>query len=440
MIGQPGCQEAPGAFLASGSAVLLYRLAFSIAFPVLLARLVLRGRAGLGERLGNGASPWAGARPIWLHAASNGELASVRGLIEAMLQARPDLRLIVTTNTATGRALARGWHLPKVQVVLAPLDHRLVLRRFLARWTPCALIVVENELWPNRLDLMARRGLPVVVVGARMSARSARRWARLGSIRRRVIEAIFALSAQDAQSEAHFRQLGLPAARLLPRADLKIAPPTPAPAEVFPEFARDRTILAASTHEGEDEIILAAFRRARDQRPDLRLILAPRHPQRAPAIAALIAGAGLSLRTRSQGERPGDAAVYLADTMGEMANWYAVAGQCLVGGSLVPKGGHTPHEPAAFGCAILHGPASENFAAAYAALDKAGAALRVADAEELAQGFLTLASPEAQAALAQSARATLGRMHGSADHKALAAAVLDRLDPGRQACIRPRTE
>lgn len=407
----------------------LYRLLIALALPILILRLslrVLRGsepRAALRERLGQ----VEGAQgAIWLHAASNGELVSARPLIEALFDARPGLRLHITTNTVTARALAREWAADwgagRISASAAPLDSRIVLKRFLDRLRPLALLSVENELWPNRFEICAARGIPVIVVGARMSARSARRWQKTG-IGARLMRAVTALSAQDPASEAAFVSLELPADRLLPLVNLKTAVAAPAAAETLP-WPRDHTVLAASTHEGEEEIVLDAFATAHAANPALRLILAPRHPRRAVGIARMIAARRLPFATRSKGEPP-QAPVLLADTMGEMANWYAAAGICFVGGSLVPKGGHTPFEPAAHGCAILHGPSIDNHRAAFEALDAAGGAIRVTDAGTLAGGFALSATDQARiAAAAARVTAELASEDGS---KPLARLILDRL-------------
>lgn len=402
--------------------MVLYRLLVSIAsLPVLAALLwrVLRGResrSALAERLGGGE---AAPHRLWLHAASNGELTSAKPLIDALLAADPALQLLVTVNTVTARELGQGWGDPRIAIRMAPLDHRAVLRRFLSRHDPRALVVVENELWPNRMALMADAQRSIFVIGARMSARSAARWAKIG-MAQTMIAQITALSAQDAGSEARFLDLGLPRDRLLPPANLKtaitVAPGTPL------DWPRSDTVLAASTHEGEDAPILAAFAKARARRPGLRLILAPRHPRRAPEIAALIAKAGLRHTSRSKDELP-TAEVYLADTLGEMGRWYASAGLCFVGGSLVEKGGHTPYEPAGFGCALLHGPDVANFAEAYAALDAAGGARLCETEADLATAFTTI-DADAQAEMASAARGALGP---PADVESLAKALLARI-------------
>lgn len=304
--------------------------------------------------------------PIWLHGASVGELTSARPVIEMLARRAP---LIVTTNTTTGRALAQDWGL---NARLAPLDVPQALARFVDHYDPQVAVTLENELWPNRSALLDRAGIPQIVIGARMSERSARRWAKLPWLIGPMLRRIDGLSAQSHSSEERLVRLGLPKQALLPRVQLKLLGPARTRPGIPPE-TRARTILAASTHEGEEDLVLDAFMAARRKVPGLRLIIAPRHPVRGDAVAALIGARGLYPARRSLGADE-TAPVLLADTLGEMARWYDAAGICITGGSLVPKGGHTPWEPAAHECAILHGPHVSNFAEDYAVLHAAGGA------------------------------------------------------------------
>ncbi len=390
--------------------MLLYRLLISALAPVLAARFALRWLRGhedgaaLAARLGR--VPEGGQGPsIWLHAASNGELASVRPVIEALRAERPDLGWLVTTNSVTGRDLAAGWGLPSA---VAPLDLRWAAARLLRARDVRLHLTVESELWPNRIAACAARGVPVAVAGARLSERSARAWRRLPRLARATLGRLAHVSPQDEDSGARLVVLGLDPARLGPVLDLKalyVPPdvrPDPALAEAYP---RARTWLAASTHEGEEEAVIAAHLAARDAEPGLRLILAPRHPARAGAVARLLDDAGLSVSRRSRGEA--GAEVLLADTLGEMAQWYALAGRVFVGGSLVARGGHTPYEPAAFGCALIHGPEVDNFRAAYARLARAGATQCVADAAALRHALAAVADPAAQSAAGAAAAQAL---------------------------------
>ncbi|MFT4149870.1 MAG: glycosyltransferase N-terminal domain-containing protein [Paracoccaceae bacterium] len=394
-----------------------YRLIAMPGLPVMVAMTLagrMRGRlpkGALAERLGLAPAATAGHGPaIWLHGASNGEIASARWLVDGLRAAVPGLRVLITSNTATARAMVADWVLPGVTGALAPFDAGGAAGRVLARWRPAALIVIENELWPGRVEAAGRAGVPVMVVGARMSERSAARWGRLApGIMRRMLGGIAFLSAQDQGSEARLRTLGLPATAIGPRLALKgqgaadDAVPLPFAAPV----PRDECLLAASTHEGEDAPLLDAFAASRAAGRFRHLILAPRHPRRAAGIAALVRARGFSMAQRSAGEVPGpQTAVHLADTMGEMDHWYRMAGVTVIGGTFVPVGGHTPWEPVRHGSAVVHGPSVFNNADAFAALDGAGGALAVADGAGLAAALIGLDRAR-QAQLAAAASAAL---------------------------------
>ena len=352
---------------------MLYRLIIAVLWPMLLFMRLLRGERlpDLAERLGRA----TGRGPvIWLHGASNGEVTSARWLVERLRQARPGVPVLVTCNTLTARALVRSWQMPGVTAALAPVDAGFAVAGFLRRWQPLALISLEGEMWPNRFAACGAAGVPVVMLGARMSARSFRVWQRFGGLAAACLGQVRYASAQDVASRQRLGNLGLPAAAVGPEFDLKAQAVASLPApQTLPRPQRAGWLLAASTHAGEDEVVLDAFAAS----GLAHLILAPRHPSRADAIAAQLQRRGLTYQRRSAGGSPGGARVLLADTMGEMEAWYARCGSCVIGGTLVDKGGHTPWEPARHGCALLHGPSVWNFAAPFAALDAAGAAIPV---------------------------------------------------------------
>lgn len=399
----------------------LMRLLLPLVPLVMLAVALWRRVTGtepaeaLAERLGH--VPGAAGPVIWLHGASNGELASARWVAEALLAARPDLGLLVTTNTATARAMVKGWNLPRTTVAFAPLDLHRPLARLLTAWRPRLLLTVEGEIYPRRFAACARVGVPVALIGARMSERSFRGWQGLQPVMADALAQVRLASAQDEGSARRLQALGLPPSAVVPACDLKAQAIARLPTPALPaRDSRARCLLAASTHEGEEAAVLEAFAANRQFG---KLILAPRHPRRADEIAALIAARNLSFARRSQGTMPGEEAVFLADTMGEMDLWYARAGACFVGGSLAPKGGHTPWEPARFACAILHGPSVGNFAGPYAALDSIGA-VRVDTAEALRGALDGLSAARQEALAAQAARI----LTTSGDPSALIHAIL----------------
>ncbi|TGN39101.1 3-deoxy-D-manno-octulosonic acid transferase, partial [Paracoccus liaowanqingii] len=248
---------------------MIYDATTRIAEAALRMRARVGRSAALRERLV--ADPLPGRADIWVHAASVGELTSARVIIEALAR---DHALQITTNSETGRALAHGWGLP---ARLAPLDLPGALARFLDAARPHLAVTVEGEFWPLRSRLLAKRGIAQAMIGARMSERSAGTWGRFPRVIGPMLGRIAALSAQDQGSEARLVSLGLPARALLPRLDLKLLAPAAIP-PVTDAPGRGRVVLAASTHEGEDGPILDGFAQAVRGRPDLQLILAPRHP------------------------------------------------------------------------------------------------------------------------------------------------------------------
>ncbi len=394
-----------------------YGLAASALAPAFAAATLPAGRGGptaVPERFGHGAPRLPGPR-LWLHAASVGEAAAARGVLASCLAAAPGLNALVTAHTAAGRDAARRWEEPRAEIRLAPWDVPSAQRRLLRAWRPAAHVFVENELWPARLMACARAGVPVLAAGARISERSAARWSRNAP---RAIAALLGtiafLCPQDAASGARLVALGLPPERLGPAETLKAAlPPAPALPDagaLAAALPRGRTVLAASTHPGEEALALAAFGIARRARPDLRLILAPRHPRRAAEVAREVRAAGLRPLMRSDGGTQGlhdPGTVYVADTLGELRALYEHAALAFVGGSTTDLGGHTPFEPVAAGCAVVHGPDVANAAEPYGALGAAGGAIRVADADGLAAAFALTDDPAALRAMAARARAAL---------------------------------
>ncbi len=345
---------------------------------------------------------------IWLHAASVGELQSAKRLLDYLHKQYPQFRLLVTTNNPTALKVAQHW--PGLILQAAPLDTMGALRRFLRHWPVAAYINIEGELWPNRLTLLAQRGVPVVLVNARLSKTSAKRFGWLG-IGREMLAGVRGIFAQDLASGEKFQAL------------------TQAPVEVIQNlkslaaeqveklegtdlnalFPHDKTILAASTHKGEEAWVLAAFGKVLEHTPDAKLILAPRHPKRGKDVATLIQKTGFSFNRRGLGENPDiDVPVYLADTLGEMAVFYTLAGVTFVGGSLIDKGGHTPYEPALYGSAIVTGPYVGNFAHEYSHLSDNDACLTARNIPELAEAFITLLNTEKCRAMAARAQDLLG--------------------------------
>jgi 3-deoxy-D-manno-octulosonic-acid transferase len=398
----------------------LSRLAGTLAGPVLPPLLRRRAAQGkelaprLRERKGFGA-----ARPqgplIWLHAASVGESLSLVPLMEALVARQPALHLLVTTGTVTSASLLKrrlpGAVAARVIHRFAPLDVPRWIGRFLDGWRPDAVAIAESEIWPNRTYALAARGIPAAMVNARISPRSAAAWGRWApGLARDLLGHFTLVMAQSEDDAARLRALGAPGA--ICRGNLKAAA-APLPVEVA-ELARMRAILgrrpvllAASTHPGEDAVVIAAHRAMAPRLPGLLTVIAPRHPQRGPEIAAL--AAPLPATLRSEGGLPeAGVEVYVADTLGEMGLFFRLAsagrGVSLVGGSLVPKGGHNPLEPARLGSPVLLGPDTSHFREVADDLLAAGGALRVADAVTLAETAMdVLTNPERASGMARAA-------------------------------------
>ncbi len=370
----------------------------------LLRRRAAQGKevaARLPERRGIDPQARPPGRLVWIHAASMGEATSVLPMLEHLAEAS----VLMTTGTVTSAQLV-ATRAPQVIHRFVPWDVPRWVNRFLDHWRPDAAAFVESELWPNTLAACARRGVRLMLLNARLSARSARGWSWAPGLAGRMLGSFDRIHAQSPGDAA--RLLALGARDVQADGDLKFAaPPLPAAAG---DLAALRTLvggrpvwLAASTHEGEEAVIGEAARALAVRHKRLLTIVAPRHPARGGAAAIALGGAPL----RSRKQMPGRADLfYVADTMGELGLFYRVAPVVVMGKTLVPPGGgQNPLEPARLGCALAAGPHMGNFAVAAAALSGAGALATVADAGALA-GWLDrmLSDP---AALAEAGQAAL---------------------------------
>ena len=374
----------------------LYLLAVYVAAPLHAAMLWIRARAArnprappLSQRFGFGA-PIAGA-PLWIHAASVGEMQPAAALVKALRARWPSLPILVTAFTPTGaaRAAALG---PDVTVRYLPYDLPGSVRRFLERARPRIAIILETELWPTLYRQCRLRGTPLIIASARLSSRSAGRYRRFAALLRdTLLEAVVA--AQSAQDAERFRAIGAAPARTHVIGNLKFDCALPPDigargARLREHYAPARAVwVAGSTHEGEEAAVIAAHRRVRAALPGALLVLAPRHPQRFEGVASLLAAQGMAYVRHSRSPEPAaaaQAAVVLLDTLGELLDFYAAADAAFVGGSLVPVGGHNLLEPAALGRPIATGPHQFNAQEVARLLLECGAARRVRDEAELA--------------------------------------------------------
>jgi 3-deoxy-D-manno-octulosonic-acid transferase len=410
----------------------LYRLFSAAALPfvpLLLARRLKRGkenRLRLSERRGVAGFDRPDGALIWLHAASVGELASVLPLIDR-INSR-GVNVLVTTGTVTSSELAQQ-RLPRGVVhQFVPVDIPFYVRRFLRHWQPDLALFVESDLWPNIIIETSLRGIPMILVNARLSENSYQRWRNLPRSIAGLLKRLDLCLAGTPGDAMRLSDLGAP--RVLTTGNLKLDVPAPSadPArltQLVDAIAGRPTIAAASTHAGEESIVIAAHRRLSVSYPDLLTLIAPRHAERGPAIAEIAAAAGLKVRLRSRGELPDKTTgIYVADTMGELGIIYRVSPIVFVGGSLVRHGGQNPIEAAKLGTAVLHGPHVWNFAEIYTALDEAHGAEPVLDANRLTAGFgAWLGNPAAGAHVASIAKTTVDALGGGLER------TLHSLDP-----------
>lgn len=414
----------------------------AVAWPTLwwLGRRTPAFRARWAERRARVDYPAAWQGGIVVHAVSMGEVIAATPIVEGLLAAHPGLPLVLTCTTPTASALIGERFGARVHHVYLPFDTPGAVRRFLAGTAPRLLLVMETELWPNLLRLAQERGTAVVVAGARLSERSARRYARVAWLSGRILADIDLLLVQDEATRARFLLLGAAPARVRvtgsPKFDIALPPDLQALAGRFGAMTAGRRVwLAASTHEGEEAAVLDTLDALRARWPALLLVLVPRHPQRFDAVAALLDQRALRWQRRSalaEGEAcAADAAVLLGDTMGELRAWYGAAEIAFVGGTLVERGGHSPLEAMPFGTPVLHGPHVFNFAEVFAALREAEAAVPVVDAGTLTAAVdRLLADPQAARAIGARARDWAGRQRGAADRSVKAiGALLAKLPP-----------
>ena len=397
----------------------LYTLLLRLALPLVLLRLWWRGRrepgyrAGVGERFGR--YPMRpGRRTIWVHAVSVGEARAAAPLVRALQREFPASELLLTCTTAAGRATVAQVYGESVLCAFLPYDLPGAMARFLEHFRPRIGIMMETEVWPNLLAACGERGTPVMLANARLSRKSARGYARFAGLARPAFGRFAAVCAQDRDAARRLRRLG--AAGVAVTGNLKFdVEPDPAKVEegrAFKAALRGRkALLLASTREGEEALLLDA---AGGDDGSL-LIVVPRHPQRFDEVAALLAERGLAFARRSLGEAPhAGKRVYLGDTMGEMAFYYATCDVALIGGSFQPLGGQNLIEACAVGVPVVLGPHMYNFAEATRQALRAGAALQARDAGEAMRAARELSASAERCALMGAAGMRLCAVHRGA--------------------------
>lgn len=401
----------------------VYRLASSALGPIAPALLGWRRRQGkedaqrLGERLALPVQPRPQGKLAWLHGASVGEGLALLPLVER-LTAR-GFNIMLTTGTVTSAAVVAARLPAGAFHQYVPLDVPKFVGRFLDHWSPDLVLFAESELWPNMLGAVHARGLPLVLVNARLSERSFRRWQKAPGVIHDMLGRFDMCLAQTPGDAARLMQLG--AARVQVMGNLKYdVPPPPADAAALAQLSGQigarPTWLAASTHDGEEDAACAAHQMLTARFPMLLTIVAPRHAARGEAVADAARARGLRVAQRSRGEAIGrDTEIYVADTMGELGLFYRLTSLVFVGKSLAGGGGgQNPIEPAKLGAAILHGPQVQNFTEVYAALASAGGAAEVDSVGGLA-GELTrlFAHPRDLRAMARASAETVEALGGA---------------------------
>lgn len=389
----------------------LYSLFFRIALPFVLLRLWWIGRTNpeafvrWQERLGY---VEAFDEPvIWVHAVSVGETIAAAPLVKALLRRNPDIPILMTAMTPTGSARARALFGDRVHYAFSPYDTPGAVRRFVDRVSPRALVIMETELWPNMIALSRQRQVPIFLINARLSSRSARGYERVSSLVRPLLRSISWIAAQAEEDAGRFLRIGAKPESVSVtgsiKFDVEVSDDVRTESSGLREaLGADRPVwIAASTHEGEDRQILEAHQQILKHFPNALLMIVPRHPERFDDVARLIDSMGFSLGRRSQSGNDGvdrvGHEVYLGDTMGELLMLYGASDVAFVGGSLIERGGHNPLEPAAWGIPVLSGPHIFNFETIYERLDSGQGLYMTNSAESLAQCVVNLFSDKSSA-------------------------------------------
>ena len=370
-------------------------------WPLLLFYMYRRqgSLAGLGQRLGLGrlSRPRPVSRALWWHGASVGEIRMLAPLVQAWKKRHPECRLLVTTMTLTGRQTAKEL-LPEAEISLLPFDLPLFWDLFFYSFRPAGLVVAETEIWPNLWRAVKRRGLPLVLVNARLSPKSFRRYRFFGFVFTEIFRLPDLVVVQDELSGRHFTALGTRPERVVSSGNLKFdltPPPVDEAAFRHPLPASAVMVVAGSTHPGEEEMLLEAWKNMTRSVPaltaDAVLVIAPRHPRRFAEVAAWLESEKVDFISYSAWLKTGGekisgrlSQVLLLDTLGDLVHFYRLSRCAVIGGTLVPGiGGHNHLEAAVHGRPVIHGPHTSSFSDGYRYLDEQGGGLLVKNAEEL---------------------------------------------------------
>jgi 3-deoxy-D-manno-octulosonic-acid transferase len=393
--------------------------------PALIKRRLKQGKedpARIGERRGFAGSERPDGPLVWIHGASVGEVLSVAALIEKLRVL--NIRILLTSGTVTSASIIANRFPSDIIHQYVPYDAPRYVERFLDYWRPSLALFIESDLWPNLILSSAARRLPLVLINGRMSPRSFPRWNRLSGTISALLGRFDVCMAQSRLDAERFVALGSP--NVITTGNLKLDVPAPpgnaAKLDSLRAVTRGRpVIVAASTHAGEEELLIEAHQRLAEFFPSLLTVIVPRHADRGVAISGAVEASGLHAALRSCGELPvAPTEIYVADTMGELGLFYRLASIVFMGGSLVPRGGQNPIEAVKLGASIVHGPHVFNFAELYEALDSAGAARRADNSAMLVKQLGQLLSDAAAREALAAASARVVEQLGGALERTLA--------------------
>lgn len=403
----------------------IYSQLIRLLLPFILLRLWWQGRQApelrrnWQQRLGF--VPRASGTVVWVHAVSVGETIAAAPMVRRLLARNPNITVLMTAMTDTGLTQAMKMFGSQVQYAYAPYDTPGSIRRFLNRANPRILVIMETEIWPNMIRQSRFRRVPVFLINARLSERSARGYERVKSLVAPIMRSISWVAAQAEKDAERFRRIGVAASKVAVTGSVKFDVDIPdavreASLKLKASFSSRPVWIAGSTHEGEDLQLLAAHRQLLNTHPDALLILVPRHPERFETIAEKVNRQKFSLARRSRSDDPSSTEIYLGDTMGELMMLYGASDVAFVGGSLIERGGHNPLEPAGWGIPVISGPHVFNFETIYQRLLDDHGVTMVDGADELSRHLLALFSDaDGRRASGQRALSVVNKNKGALD-------------------------
>ncbi|MGO1500903.1 MAG: lipid IV(A) 3-deoxy-D-manno-octulosonic acid transferase [Marinobacter sp.] len=403
----------------------IYSQLIRLLLPFILLRLWWQGRESPELRINwqqrLGFVPRISGTVVWVHSVSVGETIAAAPMVRRLFARNPDITILMTAMTDTGLTQAMKMFGGQVQYAYAPYDTPGSIRRFLNRVNPRILVIMETEIWPNMIRQSRSRRVPVFLINARLSERSARGYERVKSLAAPIMRSISWVAAQAEKDAERFRRIGVAASKVAVTGSVKFDVDIPenvrnASLQLKASLSGRPVWIAGSTHEGEDDQLLAAHRQLLGVHPNALLIIVPRHPERFESVADKITQQGFSLARRSRADELAGVEVYLGDTMGELMMLYGASDAAFVGGSLIERGGHNPLEPAVWGIPVISGPNVFNFETIYQRLLEERGVVIVGGSHELFQYLSTLFSDgDERRASGQRALSVVNKNRGALD-------------------------